>query len=159
MGVLVAVWFFRKPKNLTTIHNTKQSSFLVLPKEVCCCRNQQVQIQKFLWPLLTLASSSPALSHHGPPVHLRQVSLSLQQTDFHLQNRNHCSTIQPDGNIMTVNTLKIPSQVSWSWGEEKGLSRATIQAVASANKALMGWQDMTKKKGIRHHQSHALSQA
>lgn len=101
--------FFRKPKNLTTSHNTKQNSFLLLLKEVCCCRNQQVQTQKLLWPLLILASCSPAQSHHRLPVHLRQVSLSLWQKDFHLQNRNHWSTIQPSGNIRTVDTLKIPN--------------------------------------------------
>lgn len=108
-GVSVVVWLFRKLKNLTTSHNTKQNSFLVLLKEVCCCRNQQVQTQKLLWPLLTLASCTPALSHHGSPVHLRQISFCLWQNDFHLQNRNHWSTVEPGGNIRTVNILKIPN--------------------------------------------------
>lgn len=43
-----------------------------------------------------------SLSHHGLPVGLGQVSLSLCQMFFHLQNRNNWSTVQLHGNIMKV---------------------------------------------------------
>lgn len=52
---------------------------------------------------------SNSLSYHRSPVDLRQVSLSLCQTVFHLQNRNNWNTVQFHGNIMKVNTINIPN--------------------------------------------------
>lgn len=129
---------------------------------MCCCRNKQVQTQKLLWPLLTLGFCSPALSPlvSCAPQAGHLLSLAERFSPAKQESLEHCSAWW--GHRDSKYSKNTKSQVSWSWGEQKGLSRATIQAVPSTKKALMGWQDMTKRKprkGFHHHQSHVLSQA